>query len=477
MRYALFYDVEKQPPIIFDIQNQQNVVGQSAIKSIDLTRKKVITDKTEVSFTIKENKRFEAKLDETARGNLPPNIAFCDHVSWRTQNITALPRFRLKSDFRTLSYLNKDFYFELNQEEIVDLSEFASFDYLSENKVVRTRVESALMQVSESNGFAVLFNTYNIYPSITRMANGYFVGETVHYANWKCVYSDGACHSRINGNLYFVDHSKLRYKHYAHTGIILPPSSYAHFLAQTVPILYNVSKLIRRGLIDRRDFIFIAPVNNLLHAPAQYFIKLFGLEDIPIVDPGKEGFDVFGLDRLLISTHEGNFPPFLYENSIAEAFADVSPVRTIPQDKPVIVIASRQDVGNRRGIVNENELIEKLQEKDYTTVVVRGSQLTFDEQKNIFSNASLVIGPHGANMANATFAPRDAPIIELVNDHVDVNVFWYMNFFNRLQRRYHLMNFTSDGDGWVSPFIIDADAVVLAVERLLGRAGQETNLG
>lgn len=468
MRYALFHDgSEKQPSIIYDLHSRNSIIGESSIQSININTREIFTDNGVLQFEFKRNKKFEAKITNEPNTDLPLNVTFCDFKSWETRDMLALPRFHLRGDLKKLYEAKKDFFLEISGEEIIDLSENVTSEFFSQNSAVRDRVLSNYLQLTDPNGFAVLFNTYNFFPSMTRLHDGSFLRDTIHFANWKCIHSDGTCHSRLNGNFYFNDHKNLQYKHYDHVGLLVSPVSYTHFLVQTVPMLYNAAQLLRKGIIDRRKFAIISPLNMLSNEAGQYFLNMFGLHNIPIIDPGNDNIDAFGIDCLLVSSHEGNFPPFLYENTILEVFSQICPDYIKAKDRPVAMIASRKDVGNRRGIANEDELANKLELAGFEVVVVRGSELSFSQQRELYGHASIVIGPHGANIANAMFSPKNAPVIEIVNDDVGVNVFWYMNLFNRLGRRYHLMNFTSNGDGWTSSFDIDVEAVVQAAVRLL----------
>jgi capsular polysaccharide biosynthesis protein len=65
----------------------------------------------------------------------------------------------------------------------------------------------------------------------------------------------------------------------------------------------------------------------------------------------------------------------------------------------------------RRKIANEPELIRLLQAHDFS--ICNFGQMTFGQQVRIASSAAVMIGPHGAGLANSMFMPKDAVVIEI----------------------------------------------------------------
>ena len=71
---------------------------------------------------------------------------------------------------------------------------------------------------------------------------------------------------------------------------------------------------------------------------------------------------------------------------------------------------SRADT-DRRKMTNEEEVIALLKEHGFETVIP--GRMTLQEQIETFSDASIVVGAHGAGLINMIFAPRNAVLIEL----------------------------------------------------------------
>ena len=95
---------------------------------------------------------------------------------------------------------------------------------------------------------------------------------------------------------------------------------------------------------------------------------------------------------------------------------DLSLLQRLMQNSQVIgapeqVYISREDAMERR-IVNENEIPLK-----YKKVVC--SSLTFTQQVRAFSNAKVIVGPHGAGMTNMIWAPPGCRVIEFFGSYTN----------------------------------------------------------
>jgi Glycosyltransferase 61 len=84
------------------------------------------------------------------------------------------------------------------------------------------------------------------------------------------------------------------------------------------------------------------------------------------------------------------------------------------------LFVSRRDAAKRR-VVNEEVLVAALGDLGFE-VVVPGA-VSFAEQVRVFSEAEIVVGPHGAGLANALFMPEGSAMLEL--HHPDFNRPYY----------------------------------------------------
>ena len=72
----------------------------------------------------------------------------------------------------------------------------------------------------------------------------------------------------------------------------------------------------------------------------------------------------------------------------------------------------RLDALHRR-VVNETEVARELEKEGFINVV--SSRLSFAEQVQLFSDAEVIVGIHGAGLANLLFAPPGAIVVEALD--------------------------------------------------------------
>lgn len=78
----------------------------------------------------------------------------------------------------------------------------------------------------------------------------------------------------------------------------------------------------------------------------------------------------------------------------------------------------------RRKIINEDELISLLKNFDFE--IIEDKQRTVKEQIFIYSNASFIIGPHGASFANIIWCSPGAHLFELFSSNYVPDYFVYL---------------------------------------------------
>ncbi len=87
----------------------------------------------------------------------------------------------------------------------------------------------------------------------------------------------------------------------------------------------------------------------------------------------------------------------------------------------------------RRTVTNEAELWTALQAAGF--VKVRLEELSWPEQINAFRHAKIVIGPHGAGLANLAFCPPDTRVVELFQRAYAPGGFWRLAALRGLDYR------------------------------------------
>lgn len=71
----------------------------------------------------------------------------------------------------------------------------------------------------------------------------------------------------------------------------------------------------------------------------------------------------------------------------------------------------RREDSNYRKILNEADLIEKMKKKGFE--IINPNHYEILEQMKIFSNADMIVSPHGSNLSNIVFCKKGAQLIEI----------------------------------------------------------------
>ena len=79
---------------------------------------------------------------------------------------------------------------------------------------------------------------------------------------------------------------------------------------------------------------------------------------------------------------------------------------------PALIYVSRDNRLGRRIMANESELLAALARIGF--VSIDPASLGYDEQIDVFSAARMIVGPHGAGLANIGFAPSNCVILEII---------------------------------------------------------------
>jgi len=89
------------------------------------------------------------------------------------------------------------------------------------------------------------------------------------------------------------------------------------------------------------------------------------------------------------------------------------------------IYVSRQQTGSNRGrrVVNYRELMDFLSERGFTSYALE--TLPFKKQVELFSDAQIIVGPHGAGLANMLFAD-DPTVVELFPNDKQEPYFYHM---------------------------------------------------
>jgi len=107
------------------------------------------------------------------------------------------------------------------------------------------------------------------------------------------------------------------------------------------------------------------------------------------------------------------------------------------------IYISRQD-SKKRKILNENELIPLLKKLNYQIITL--SEMNVFEQINLFKNAKIIIGYHGAAFANLVFSLPKTKVIE-IHPHPDIDLRTMMKAIaeiNGLEHKFFFVDYKSN---------------------------------
>ncbi|WP_424100576.1 glycosyltransferase family 61 protein [Moorena producens] len=127
-------------------------------------------------------------------------------------------------------------------------------------------------------------------------------------------------------------------------------------------------------------------------------------------------------------------------------------------DEESICLASRRIYISRsqssRKIVNEDDILQIL--KKYNFEVIHCERMSLAEQISLFSEAEVVLGPHGAGIYNQVFCPSGTTIIEIYNKD-----YWHhssriiSSFMGHTHWHIFGENVSKDWQTWVDPLKLE----------------------
>ena len=183
-------------------------------------------------------------------------------------------------------------------------------------------------------------------------------------------------------------------------------ANYFHWMIQSVPAIDTA--LRRRDRSGR-------PVSVALHAEAPFqtaALDLLGWGEVPRLrlEAGRQ----YRLPLAEYSQFLSGEPVFALSASEAATFARLRAAVPLAGRPGRRIYVARTDAAARR-MRSEAALIDRLAAAGFE-IVVPGA-LTFHQQAAVFREAALVVGAHGAGMANIVFCERGAFVLELMPAH------------------------------------------------------------
>ncbi|WP_082230109.1 glycosyltransferase family 61 protein [Halorubrum lipolyticum] len=228
---------------------------------------------------------------------------------------------------------------------------------------------------------------------------------------------------------------------------------------RTYNIIYNaiVSKHIdiRNSEYDYSLSMMNTNSNNYYHWTVEYLARLRGVDSCPEVSNDevellllssapqyvKESLSILGfksyqtwnedieqIDRLIVPDH--TFRSRHHEFGIAPSDLEwvrkkmLNNLSTKSNIKNKRIYISREDSKNGREVINDQELNAIL--NNFGFQKYRLSELSVRDQIELFSNAEIVIGPHGAGFGNLIYSTSSTTVVELYGEELPQGKFFVM---------------------------------------------------
>jgi glycosyl transferase family 61 len=179
------------------------------------------------------------------------------------------------------------------------------------------------------------------------------------------------------------------------------PSNFSHNLVQGVPRLDMFRRAVHFDAVDRVLIDRSAP-GVTREALARAGFGADRVVEVPDDTPA------LVCERLLTATclpQNSGTPP--WARAFLNELFGVVPSRAMPRR-----IFVTRGTGDARGVVNHDEVSAALVARGFTECSMEG--LTRDEQTALFAGADVIVGVHGAALANLVFARPGTRVIELV---------------------------------------------------------------
>lgn len=187
----------------------------------------------------------------------------------------------------------------------------------------------------------------------------------------------------------------------------IQPPNYCHWLLDALP------RLDCLGSTDDCSSVSVAVAP--LTAPFQReTLHRCGFDDAHIVELGP--MQALRADELLVTSDLPDPPHPAFKAAawalrfLRRRLGSPDPAGAGAGATPRRIYVSRADSAGRR-VVNEDALLAALRPLGFVPVALAG--MTVQAQAALFADAEMIVGPHGAGLTNAVFAPPGTGLLEL----------------------------------------------------------------
>ena len=185
--------------------------------------------------------------------------------------------------------------------------------------------------------------------------------------------------------------------------------NFSHWLLDMLPKLRLYSEIFNYNDLD---YLYV----NKLNPFQKKSLELLGLQNLKIIDC--DYYRHIECDELIATQHPTYFKGFILDQAkyipdwivkwLRESFLKKSKKIDIKEN---IFIDRSSSKFRHSQIINLEEIQNFLKQKNFD--IVKLEKLSFDEQIYAFSKAKIVIGAHGAGLANLCFSKENTKVIEI----------------------------------------------------------------
>ncbi len=208
-------------------------------------------------------------------------------------------------------------------------------------------------------------------------------------------------------------------------------NNYAHFLFDIIPKIKLFSLAVN---IKKIDYFYYSKLNRY----QKDIFKIIGINEKKIINSNK--YRHLRCKKIYGVTHPNYFKgTFSYAQSIMPSWIVYYLKKKFLKYKNSTykfrkVFIDRSDSKLKHcKLINNNEIKSFLNSKGFK--ILKLSDLDFKDQINIFNNAEIIIGPHGAGFANLVFCKNNTKVIELRPKNHPNKVFERISSINKLNHK------------------------------------------
>ena len=188
-------------------------------------------------------------------------------------------------------------------------------------------------------------------------------------------------------------------------------NTYYHWLFDILP---RIQLLKMSGIFEDIDF-FVLP--KLIYDFQKSSLAFFNIPNCKILEI-EDNELIFANDLIVPSLPSELGTVNLWAlNFIRDSF--LKDISTHSPNRKIYI--SRKNASARR-ILNESEIIEYLSGLGFE--IIEAENLSFDDQVKLFSQAEVVVSPHGSGLSNIVFCNKKTKVIDLFYGEFLVPCFW-----------------------------------------------------